>query len=80
MHELSIAQNVLEIVLAEAEKNKGKKVKGVYLKLGEGSAIEPDSLIFCFELVSKGTIAEEAEIHIERVKGTGFSLDAVEIE
>lgn len=80
MHEFSIAQNILGIVLAEAERNEGKKVKSIYLKLGEKSHIEPESLLFCLEVVSKGTIAEEAKVYIERIKGKEFHLDAIEIE
>jgi len=65
MHEFAIAQNILERALAEAEKNEGKKILAVGVKLGKASHITPDSLELCFKAVAKGTIAEEAKVEVE---------------
>jgi len=65
MHEFSIAQNILETALAEAEKHKGKRICTLGVTLGKASHIEPDSLEFCLEAVTKGTIAEGAQIEVE---------------
>ena len=67
MHELSIAQSLMEVVLAEAEKANARRVLKVSLKVGELSGVVPDSLSFCFDLLSKSTIAEDASLTIEKV-------------
>ncbi len=67
MHEYSIVQEIMQIVLAEAEKAKARKVLKVYLKIGDLAGVLPDSLHFCFELLSKATIAENAVLSIEKV-------------
>lgn len=65
MHEFAIAQSLLDRALAEAEKNEGKKILSVGVKLGTASHITPDSLELCFKAVAKGTIAEEAKVEVE---------------
>jgi hydrogenase nickel incorporation protein HypA/HybF len=67
MHELSIAQSIMQIVLSEAEKAKARRVVEVILKVGDLAGVVPDSLSFCFELLSKSTIAENATLTIEKV-------------
>lgn len=71
MHELSIAQSILEIVQDEAKKHGADRLSVVKLRLGKLTAIEPTSLSFCFDLIAKGTIAEGARIEIETVPITG---------
>jgi hydrogenase nickel incorporation protein HypA/HybF len=70
MHEMSIAQSVLDIILQESRNHKLDRVLSVALKVGELSAVESESLQFCFELVSKGTLVEGARLDIERVQVT----------
>lgn len=70
MHELSIAQSILETALAEAEKHGGKHIRALSVKLGKASHIEPESLELCLEAAAKGTIAEGARTQIEPVATT----------
>jgi hydrogenase nickel incorporation protein HypA/HybF len=67
MHELSIAQNILQIVAEEATRNQATRVSGIKIKAGEMRGIVPESLSFCFDFVSRGTLAEGAKIDIERI-------------
>ena len=67
MHELSIAQSLLEIVLDEAGKNGLERVRVIKLQVGEFAAVVPDSLTFCFELVSRDTLASGAVLEIETI-------------
>lgn len=67
MHELSIARSVMQIVRAEAQKAHAKRVIKVSLLIGDLTGILPDSLSFCFDLVSRETVAEGATFAIERV-------------
>ncbi len=70
MHEMSIAQSALDIILQESQNHKVNRVISVALKVGELSAVETESLRFCFELLTKGTLAEGARLDIERVEVT----------
>ena len=72
MHEYSIAQSIMQIVLSEAEKAKARKVLKVCLKIGDLAGVLPDSLSFCFGLLSKGTIVENATLTIEKVPIRGY--------
>ncbi len=67
MHELSIAQSLLEIVLEESRKHGMTKVRVIRLQVGELAAVVPDSLLFCFEMISENTAACGAIIEIETV-------------
>lgn len=64
MHELGIAQSVLEAVQAEAAKRSSKPVK-VGLRLGELSAVDPDALRFSFEALTVETDLQGLELEIE---------------
>jgi len=52
MHELAIAQSIVEAVEAKATECNAAHVKGVRLKIGEASGIVSDSLTFCFEMLA----------------------------
>lgn len=65
MHELSIARSLFDIVLEECERNHLSKVYAIKLRVGALAAVVPDSLRFCFELVTKDTLAEGAVLEIE---------------
>jgi len=67
VHELSIAQSLLEIVLEESRKHGMTKVRVIRLQVGELAAVVPDSLLFCFEMISENTAACGAIIEIETV-------------
>lgn len=74
MHELSLMESVLEIVEDEAAKAGATSVRMVKLVIGELSHVEPEAMAFCFEAVTRGTIADGARLEIERVPGRGWCL------
>lgn len=67
MHELAIAQGILDITLERAEECQAEKVLGIYLEIGQMAGIEPEALTFCFECLADGTKAQGAELKIESV-------------
>lgn len=67
MHELSIAYEILEQVMATATAHGASEVKSVTLQIGNLSHTNPEQLSFCFNVIAEGTIAENAEFVIERV-------------
>lgn len=71
MHEVSIAQGLLKIVEDETKKHGASRATRLHVRIGELSACVPDSLTFAFEVVSKDTVAEGAELSIEIVPAIG---------
>jgi len=68
LHELSIAQSIVEAVEAKAAESNATHVRQVRLKIGEASGIVTDSLAFCFEmLVSLDPVLAGAQLSIDRV-------------
>lgn len=67
MHELSIIENIVEIILTELPKHCIKKVESISLRIGEMRQVVPEALQFGFEFVSKNTPLEGAELIIENV-------------
>lgn len=69
MHEMSIAQNIIEIVDEISKENQVKNVRKVIVKIGKLVAVVPDSLQFCYDTLTKGSPLEnsELEIHIIRI-------------
>ena len=65
MHEMSIAQSLLEIIREEMAQHDAKVLKSVRLHIGQLSAIVPDSLSFCFEIMTSGTELEGAKLIME---------------
>jgi hydrogenase nickel incorporation protein HypA/HybF len=52
MHELSIAQSIVEAVSTKATECRAARVKIVRLRIGEAVGIVVDSLTFCFEMMT----------------------------
>lgn len=52
MHELSIAQSIVDTVEARAVECKAARVKSVRLRVGAANSIVADSLTFCFEMIA----------------------------
>jgi len=55
VHELSIAESILDGIRAELLRYPGARPVRVGVRIGELAAVDVDSLTFCFEAVVKGT-------------------------
>lgn len=67
MHEMSIAQSLLDLVLEEGQKHKLRRVSTVIVQVGALAALVPDSLQFCWELLTRHTMAAGSSLKIETV-------------
>jgi hydrogenase nickel incorporation protein HypA/HybF len=67
MHELSIMTYLLEAVEKQARQLEARKVLQINLVLGERAGID-DSLLFYFDLLTPGTLAEGAQLNIRRTQ------------
>jgi hydrogenase nickel incorporation protein HypA/HybF len=62
MHELSIAESILEAIRKELVSYPGARPTRVGLRIGELAAVDVDSLSFCFEAVLRGTDWESLQL------------------
>ncbi len=67
MHELSVTESVLNIVLNHANKSSASRVTGVFLVVGQLSSIVDDSVQFYWDIISEKTICEGAILHFKRI-------------
>jgi len=68
MHELAIAQAIVDIAVGHA---RGRPVARVEVRVGHLRQVVPDALAFSFELVAQGTVAQAAELVLEEVPPAG---------
>lgn len=66
MHELSIAESVIETITARTGT---RAVHEVRLEVGRLSGVSADSLRFCFELAASGTAVDGAHLLIDEPPG-----------
>jgi hydrogenase nickel incorporation protein HypA/HybF len=65
MHELSIANSILDTVRAEAARRPGARPTKVGLRVGELAGVDPESLDFCFTVLVSGTECAPLALEIE---------------
>lgn len=68
MHEMAITQSVVEAVCEHAA---GRRVHRVTVEVGALCAVVPDSMLFCFELATEGTVASGAALDLTVRPGSG---------
>jgi hydrogenase nickel incorporation protein HypA/HybF len=78
MHELAIAEGVLEIVEAAARRNDARRVGAIRLEIGALSCVEPAALHFCFDALTRGSIAEGAQLEIDTAAGVAWCMPCSE--
>lgn len=64
MHELSICNSIGGIVSKHAA---GRQVRTVHLRIGKLRQIVPDTLLYCWSLVSEETVLAGSRLEIESV-------------
>jgi hydrogenase nickel incorporation protein HypA/HybF len=63
MHELSIANSLVEIATEHAQKYAASRIHAITLRIGALSCVHKSALEFSFELVTKDTLLDGAELH-----------------
>jgi hydrogenase nickel incorporation protein HypA/HybF len=72
LHELAIAESVVQIASRHAN---GRRVTKVQLKVGHLRQVVPSALSFSFELVAHDTPVEGAQLEMEEVPAVGRCRD-----
>ncbi|HOX90129.1 MAG TPA: hydrogenase maturation nickel metallochaperone HypA [Burkholderiaceae bacterium] len=74
MHEMSLAQSIVEIVERTAAANGGGRVSAVRLEIGALSHVEVEALRFCFDAVTRGGAAEGARLELDSPPGQAWCM------
>ncbi len=67
MHEMSIAQNIIEIIHQHVPENEWARVGAVRLKIGAVAGIVSESLSFSFQAITADTALRNSHLEIEHV-------------
>jgi hydrogenase nickel incorporation protein HypA/HybF len=74
MHEMALASGMLDIVEAAARAHGAGRVTAVRLEIGALSHVAAEALSFCFDAVTRGTLAEGATLAIETTEGRAWCM------
>lgn len=74
MHELAIAEAIVELVAEHAARDDFRQVRRIHLAIGALSHVDPRALEFGFAAVAGGTVAEGATLVIDRPPGVARCL------
>ena len=80
MHEVGIAWSILEAVQTEMRPHTGARPVKLAVKVGVMSGVDRDSLSFCFEAITKGTIFETLILSLEEAPADELELSYLELE
>lgn len=64
MHEMSLAEGIVQVLETEGAKQGFTQVKTVWLEIGALAGVEVSALEFAFEVVQRGTLVENAQLKI----------------
>jgi hydrogenase nickel incorporation protein HypA/HybF len=74
MHEMALAESVLQIVEDTARKHGASEVRAVRLAIGRLSHVEPEALRFAFDVVTRQSLAQGARLEIEATEGSAWCM------
>lgn len=78
MHEMSICEGLLMAVQDAARTEGFTRVTRLRLEIGRFAGVEPDALRFGFDVVMKGSPAEDAELVLIEEPGAAWCFDCAE--
>ncbi|MDQ5908456.1 MAG: hydrogenase nickel incorporation protein HypA/HybF [Pseudomonadota bacterium] len=79
MHEMALADSILNIVEDTARQQGAVRVTEVRLEIGELANVESAALQFCLEAALPGSLAEGARVELLIIPGRGQCLECGEI-
>ena len=81
MHELGIAERLLEVVLERATEAGASRITDVHLEIGEGSDVAPEALALYWPEVSRATPAEGARLDFaDSTDPLAFRVVAIDVD
>lgn len=78
MHELSICQSLIDLLSEQARVAGFDRVIRVRLEIGCFAGVEPQALMFGFDVSARGTVADGAALEIIDLPGKAWCFDCNE--
>jgi hydrogenase nickel incorporation protein HypA/HybF len=75
MHEVYVAENLLDVAIEKCKEKGFNYIKSIKIKIGKASVISTEALIFAFDVLKIGSIANDASLIIEEISTFGFCKD-----
>ncbi|HLK51580.1 MAG TPA: hydrogenase maturation nickel metallochaperone HypA [Bryobacteraceae bacterium] len=80
MHEIGIANSVLDAVRVEVQRHPGALPVKVAVRIGELAGVNPEALAFSFEVLTSHTEWKRLALEIECAGGDELRLTYLELE
>ena len=74
MHEMALCEGLLQAIEEQAGTQGFSRVHAVRLEVGTLAAVECDAMRFNFDIITRGTLAEDARLDIVEVDGTAWCM------
>jgi hydrogenase nickel incorporation protein HypA/HybF len=74
MHEMSLAEGVLQLIEDSARQQSFTRVVAVWLEIGELAGVEVEAMKFCFDAVTRGSVADGARLEVILTPGSGWCM------
>jgi hydrogenase nickel incorporation protein HypA/HybF len=71
---MALAEGVLQLIEDAAREQDFVRVSAVWLEIGQLSGVEVEAMKFCFDAVTRDSIAAGATLEIIAVPGTGWCM------
>lgn len=78
MHEMALAEEVLQIVEDAAKREGLRRVRALWLEIGQLSSVEPAAMRFCFEAAARDSVADGARLEIVATAGAAWCIECSE--
>ena len=77
MHEMALAESVLQIVEDAARREGLRRGRAVWLEIGQLASVEPEAMRFCFDAVTRDSVAAGARLEISATAGAAWCAECV---
>ncbi len=74
MHEMSLCERVMQILEESAQTQGFSRVIAVRLEIGKPDAVEPEAMRVSFEVIRRGTLADQAKLEIIPLPGEAWCM------
>lgn len=71
MHEVYIAENLLETAILKCKNSGFSQIRNIKVRIGKASVVSTEALLFAFDVLKAGSIADGASLTIVEIPTTG---------
>ncbi len=75
MHEASIAHELLTLAIKECKNSGYNRIESIKITVGRATGIMTDALLFAFNVLKEGSLADKALLVIEEIPVRGVCKD-----